>query len=295
MIDSKLTVAILLNYNSSRDTICLYNSLIELYPYIKIKVIDNNSKKEDQEQLKQAIDPQQLILNAKNVGYAGGNKIGIAKAIKEGAQYIWILNPDIEVNETTLPVLLETLKSDPKIAAVGPRICYKNDRRKIYSDGGIVVKEKGFFTTHTHYNKYITEVANESSTLEVDYVNGSSMVISVTALLKIGMMLDGFFLYFEETEWCLRAKDMGYKLLVNTHAIAYHTSSVKGNVYKFYMVRNRILLAKLRNEYVEETILEVRTRLIKELNKAIKKRNISKSLLYSIKGYFYGVCGSITS
>lgn len=285
---------IILNFNSSKDTIELYNSLKTLYPYLNIIVVDNNSEIIDKNQFKNSIDASQLIFNVQNLGYAGGNNIGIKRAIKKGAEYVWILNPDISVTKDTLLLLLETIQNNANVAAVGPRICYKNNPSKIYSDGGIVVKEKGFFTTHLNYNKNITEIVQDTQINEVGYVNGSSILVKVSALNKIGFMLEDFFLYFEETEWCLRATDANYKLLINTNAIVYHTSSVKGSLYKFYMTRNRILLAKLRKEYVNETIKEVRSLLLKDLKESIKKRRISKNILFGIKGYIYGIFTSIS-
>jgi GT2 family glycosyltransferase len=85
------------------------------------------------------IPVENLILNGKNLGYAGGNNIGIKKALKDDADFIWLLNPGIRVEKEALPRLLETILSDKSIAAVGPRICSRLNENEIFSDGGVVL------------------------------------------------------------------------------------------------------------------------------------------------------------
>jgi len=293
MLDYSKIAVILLNYNSSVDTIALYQQVKSFYKGISIFVIDNNSKKEGREKLISEIDREILILNSKNSGYAGGNNIGIKKAIEVGAEYVLILNPDISIEKETLPVLLQTIQQNMNIAAVGPRICYSDKKEQIYSDGGVIIKEKGYYTTHINYNKFTSEVEDSLLINEVDYVNGSAMLINVLALEKIGLMREDFFLYFEETEWCLRAKDNGLRLLTNRGAKAYHISSLKGKMYRFYMVRNRILLSKLRGDYYKRTLRIVGKSLFNELKQSFKKKRLSKNTLYGVKGYLFGLMKKI--
>ena len=284
---------IILNYNSSKEVIELYNQLNEFNNGVSIIIVDNNSEQEEKELLLKSIDSNFLIFNKFNIGYAGGNNIGIKKAIKEDAKYVWILNPDIQITKNTLPILLKTIESNINIAAIGPRICYRNMPSKIYSDGGIILQEKGFFTTHKNYNKESSSVHSLTKENEVDYVNGSAMLISVDAYRKIGFLKEGFFLYFEETEWCLRALKFKYKLVVNTEAIAYHISSKKGELYHFYMTRNRIWLAKSQNKYVFITLKEVTKTVVLQLLRELKKGKISQNTKSRIKGLIAGVFGNV--
>ena len=130
---------IILNYNSSKDTVSLYKELISYGMESKaIQVIDNHSNPSEIEHLKANIPPTRLILNEKNHGYAGGNNIGIARAIREGAKYVWILNADIRLEPDTIEVLLALIESDEKLAAVGPRVCERGNPPKIVSDGAYV-------------------------------------------------------------------------------------------------------------------------------------------------------------
>lgn len=282
-------LALILNYNSSFDTVRLYNELEYFYPNIGRIIIDNNSSIIDKKYLKKNINSTDLMFNYSNFGYAGGNNVGIKRAIKEGAKYIWILNPDIKITKNSLPILIDTIKNDHTIAAVGPRICYRNKPTTIYSDGGIIIQEKGFFTTHKNSNKQISSVSILEKENLVDYVNGSAMLIQVETFKHIGAFREDFFLYFEETEWCLRASKQNYKLIVNTDAVVYHASSEKSSLYHFYMTRNRIWLAKIQNRYVFKTIKEVVKTVFLQFIKEFKKGKISLNTKARIKGVVAGV------
>ena len=293
MLHSEKIIAIILNYNSSEDSIELYNEIKELYKNIALLVVDNNSHLRDKKNLIKHIEASDLIFNKKNRGYAGGNNVGIKKAIKENFEYVWILNPDIRIDKNTLTGLVETLESDLTIAAVGPRICFRNDKTKIYSDGGIIYKERGFYTTHLNSNKNISDLKDQNVIQSADYINGSVMLVRTSVLKKIGLMLEDFFLYFEETEWCLRAAKNKLKLLVNTNAKAYHTSSTKGKLYTYYMTRNRILLAKHQKEYYKETVDIVWKKVVKQLKSDVKKRKVSAITFNLLKGFLAGYFGKL--
>lgn len=277
----KTTVSLILNYNSSNETIRLYEQLKEFYPTLALIIIDNLSNKKDVENLKRNINKENLILNNKNLGYAGGNNIGISKAIELGFKYVWILNPDISVNKDTLPKLLNTVKKEKKIAAVGPRICFRNDKNKIYSDGGII-DFNTYKTFHINTNKEITKTS--SNILEVDYVNGSTILLNIEAIKSIGMLYEPFFLYYEETEWCLRAKKDQWKVQVNPNSVAYHLSSEKTKTYYYYMFRNRLLLAKIIKTDYGKIKKVVFKEFLRELKRSIKNKKISAYFFVRLKG-----------
>lgn len=256
MPQSKANVYILiLNYNSSKDTVALYDQLqkIEHNNYF-ILVIDNNSTDNSTKILSNYIPKANLILNKKNLGYAGGNNIGIRQAINAGAEYVWILNPDIRVEKNTLNVLLDTIGRDNKIAAIGPRICDRRNKEIIFSDGGILDVEKGFKTGHLNNGKKIDNIDKNIKFKEIDYVDGSCFLINLSCIEHIGILKENFFLYFEETEWCLRAKNQGWKLLAVYETRCFHLPSTKKFRYFYYMTRNRIYLSILIKRHILKTV-----------------------------------------
>lgn len=286
-----LIYCIIVNYNSSDDTNRLYTALEALSKLnLKILIIDNASKKSEKDKLTKLIAADELIFNNKNDGYAAGNNSGIKKAIANGADYVWLLNPDIEINNDTLEILLETILTDSKIAAVGPRICDKKDHNLIYSDGGLVNIRDACKATHLNWKKRI-ERNEQKIVSDVDYVNGSCVLISKNALIENGLLNEYFFLYYEETEWCLRVKQRGWHVVVNPYAVAYHSESLKGMRYFYFMYRNRIWLLKILNK--QEYTINLIRELYKELR--INLRNKTWPAKYYLLRLFAVIIGILSS
>ncbi|MEQ9303177.1 MAG: glycosyltransferase family 2 protein [Marinoscillum sp.] len=256
----KLTILILV-YSDVPDGIRLYKQLTSEIQTNKIKllVIDNDCT--EKELLRSVVPEESILVNSKNLGYAGGNNAGIKYCLKQGGEYLMVLNPDIEISIKTIESLLETLDKNPDAAFVGPRICFRNDRKKIYSDGGKVEPQRAYRVSHI--NSYDNAEKLHPGLLECDYMNGSAIIGRIEAIRKFGVLRDEFFIYFEETEWCLRAKDYGYKVLVDTDQVAYHLSSPKGAKYQFLMRRNKLWMAKIRRKYVLKTCFDSLWRVIR--------------------------------
>ncbi len=250
----KTAFIIILNWNSAAETIALVEALKnQTYRPVRTIVVDNGSRDGSIKKLTPYYGSVTLVRNSRNLGYAGGNNVGIDYAIHGGADYIWILNPDIRPDPEALSMLVEAMEQDPSLAAVGPRICYRDHPDMIYSDGGLVFPEKGFLVQHMNHQKAIHEITEKGISL-VDYVNGSAILLRVEALREVGMFREDFFLYYEETDWCFRAKSHGWIVAVNRDAIAQHQSSHKGPRYHYFMARNRILLAKVHRQYLIRSV-----------------------------------------
>jgi GT2 family glycosyltransferase len=271
---------IILNYNSSSDTCELYNLLSREMELRNVMVIDNLSTKSEIELLKANIPEPNLILNDRNLGYAGGNNIGLQLAIEKKTDYTLILNPDIRLEISTIRTLLKDLKSYPDIAVIGPRILYRNNRTKIYSDGGLLNKEKGYHSYHLNHNKEVLNTENPGLH-KVDFVNGSCFLMNMEAVKSIGLLSEKFFLYFEETEFCLRANYFGFNCMINSNVSAFHSSSLKTNSYHYYMTRNRLLLARAQKEFVFRTYKVVLKKLFRDAWRELKKLNLPDSIWFS--------------
>lgn len=235
--------AIILNYNSAKETISLFKNLKTCNTDVKIIIVDNASEKEDLNLLKAEINSENLILNSKNLGYAGGNNIGIKRALIKGAEYVWVLNPDIRVEKKTLPGLLETLQNDLSLAAVGPRILKRENPNLIFTDG-----EKLFFTkeclTHQKNHNRLRLEAESQIDYDVDYIDGSCILINARAIAEVGLFPEEYFLYFEETDWCTSARVKGWKLAVNSSVNVYNLTSIKKETFHYYFMRNRLIFSK---------------------------------------------------
>lgn len=288
-----LTYVIILNYNSAEETITLYHQVKELlYQDLKICVLDNCSKEEDKALLQKLIPSGDLILNKANLGYSGGNNLGIKLAIDAGADYVWLLNPDIRIENTTLPILTETLLLDKSLAAVGPRIIKREDPDTIFSDGELIDTSTNFHTLHKNFND---KVKNQSVILDydIDYIDGSCILFNCEAIKQVGYISEDYFLYFEETDWCTRAKRAGWKLAVNRRAVAYNLTSEKKEVYHYYYTRNKLLFSKKFDlNYDSLKKREINT-IVNEIRNRIKGVYLKPYFFSRLKGLIAGITQKI--
>lgn len=260
--------AVILNYNSADDSIALFKNLKEKQPdYLTVLVIDNNSIEADQLKLKENIPVGNLIFNNTNLGYAGGNNVGIEVALKSNANYVWILNPDVRVEKDSLALLVETMRNDKSLAAVGPRIIQRENPDRIFSDGEKMIMDEKVTTYHKNHNQQVAALP-KGIDYDVDYIAGSSILLNVKAIKEIGKLPEDYFLYFEETDWCFKAKQLNWDLAINTNSEVYNLTSLKTSVFNYYFMRNRLIFSrkyhpdykKVRKYYIKEIISEIMAR-----------------------------------
>ncbi len=245
---------IIVNYNSWCDTIECLESLKKItYTNYHILIIDNNSSDASVKHIEDFLKKNQKLqatsykLQA-NVGFAGGNNVGIGKALKKDAAYVLLLNPDTIVEPDFLDGLVdvaEVWREKGKLAFFGPRIylqatSYKLQDQKIYSNGGIInwSRTKGILKD---YGKRVSEV-EEKKPFVTDYVSGTCMLVSGKIIEQIGLMKEDYFLYYEDTDWAIRARRKGIVSVIVPQSIIWHkmsTSTKEGSPsYIYYHVRN---------------------------------------------------------
>ncbi|MCX7596938.1 MAG: glycosyltransferase family 2 protein, partial [Fischerella sp.] len=128
---------ILLNWNGWQDTVKCIVSLKGLsYPNYEIVVLDNASTNDSVEQIRAAHPDVTLIETGANLGFAGGNNVGIRYALEHGAEYIWLLNNDTIVDANALSAMVTKAESDPKIGLVGSVLYYMNNPGSVQAWGG---------------------------------------------------------------------------------------------------------------------------------------------------------------
>ncbi|MFQ6119425.1 MAG: glycosyltransferase family 2 protein [Methanosarcinales archaeon] len=187
-----------------------------------------------------------LIKNEKNYGFAEGNNITIRYALKVlKPDYILLLNNDVVVDKEFLNELVKVAESSEKIGIVGAVNYFYDYPKKIRYSGGIMNWTKVNLTDITR-NKIDKEQFRKIR--DVDEVAGSSLLIKVEVIYKIGLLYSDYFLFFEETEWCVQAKKNNYAIYANLNSKIWHkgsasTSTIPG-VAQYYLTRNRFLFMK---------------------------------------------------
>jgi GT2 family glycosyltransferase len=237
---SPLVFIVILNWNGWRDTLdCVESCRALTWPNFRIVIVDNGSTDGSEDFLRRQLTDEKIIQAGANLGFAGGNNVGISHALKEGADYVWLLNNDAVADADALTAMVETMQNDPTVGIAGSKIYFHHDPRRVWFAGGMW--EKGRLRLR-HRGANELDEGQFDKTCEVGSVSGCSMLARSAAIEVIGMMDESFFLYWEDAEWCARAKAEGYKVLFVPGSRVWHkVSSSTGRssfVQYYYSVRN---------------------------------------------------------
>lgn len=205
---------IVLNYNGGKLTEnCLKSLRMVDYPNFQVVVVDNNSSDDSVVMIENKFPEVKVIKNKENSGFAGGNNIGIDFALKNGADYVLLLNQDTEVEPDFLDKLIEEGEKDEKTGLLSPLIFWKRNKQVWFSGGRIDWLNMKTF----HQFDLVKGKAQETS-----FLTGCSLLIKRAVLETIGLLDDNFFLYWEDVDYSVRAKKAGFKIKVVPKSVIYH-------------------------------------------------------------------------
>jgi GT2 family glycosyltransferase len=240
-----LVYVLVLNWNAYDQTIPCVESLAQTdYPNLKIAIIDNGSTNDSEAILRSRFPEHHLIQTGSNLGYAGGNNVGIAYALEQGAEYIWILNNDTLVSPNTLRLLVNAMLADPQIAHCGPKVYYMEEPKIISTAGATIDLWRG---KTLQRGAHEIDIGQFDEPAYVDYICGCCLLARSDLVRKFGSMMEDYFLYYEDTEWGMRYRAAGFKLLYLPTAQIWHREggSSGGHISPdviYYNVRNGLLL-----------------------------------------------------
>ena len=204
----------LLNWNGWQDTVECLTSLQKLnYPERQTIVIDSASTNDSVPRIRERFPEIEVIRLPQNLGFAGGCNVGIRHAFDWGAEYIWLLNNDTIVNPGALTAMVETAETDPTIGAVGSVIYDMQNPQKIQTWGGGRVSV--WFGRASHHTK-------QTPREKLAYLTGASLLLRREALENVGLLDEGFFMYWEDTDLCFRLRKTGWKLAVADESQVWH-------------------------------------------------------------------------
>jgi len=234
---------ITINWNQGEDTTKCLESLKALdYKNYEIILVDNGSIDGSPDRIAAKFPNVMLMRNKENLGFAGGNNVGIRYALSRGTDYIFLLNNDTKVDSGVLRELINVAEPDAKIGVVGA-VNYSFE----YPDKAITVCTSfNWFTGFT--KKEPLEAISKgiiSEPQEVHGVTGSSLLIKREVIERIGMLDERFFIYYEDTDWCVRARKAGFRVLYVPKAKIWHKISItfgEKSVKEYYLYTRNILL-----------------------------------------------------
>lgn len=239
-----LVSIITVNYRQEAITMDLMHSLAKItYPNFEVIVVDNASEKCIEFQLLEILPRTTYIQSPKNLGFAGGNNLGIKVAKGE---YMLFLNNDTEVEKNFLEPLVELLVSNPKIGLVSPRLIYHNSGNTIQYAGASRIHP---LTGRGHKIGWMEKDQGQYNEIRKTQLgHGAAMLIPTKVIEEVGLMPEEFFLYYEEHDWTEQIKRAGYEVYYNGLSKIYHKESVSVGRYSdlkvYYLTRNRILFIK---------------------------------------------------
>ncbi|PRY89882.1 glycosyltransferase family 2 protein [Mongoliibacter ruber] len=220
---------IILNWNGYSHTRSCLHSLEKIsYPEYAVFVVDNGSEDDSLQKLKLEFPQHHFLPNEKNLGFTGGNTIGIQHAKNLGFRYFMLLNNDTEVSPDFLDRLMDCFESEPKIGLVQPLILFQDSPEIIWSAGGAYNNLLGISKTLGDRKRLKNYKIEE---VDLEWATGCCLLFSDEILTKTGGLANAFFAYFEDVDWSLRIRKAGFKIKLAPKSIIYHegNASSKNN------------------------------------------------------------------
>lgn len=239
-----MVVAVVLNWNNLSDTLeCLESVLRSDYESLAVLVVDNNSREDPTTVLEEKYPGVHVLRSPRNMGYGGGNNTGIRWAIAQNAAYVLLLNNDATIAPDMVQRLVLAAEADPRIGMATPRVFYYDRPTEVYWDGGIIDWDTG---DAPHDSRSLPA---EGDVTKSEWLDGCALLARVNMIRDIGLLDNRYFLYFEDTDWSVRAARRGWMNAVITRAHAWHkvsrsTGGIANPAVRFYYVRNRYLFLK---------------------------------------------------
>jgi hypothetical protein len=238
---------IILNWNRFTDTAECIESVLKIdYPNYEIVVVDNGSSDDSVQKIHDRFEHILLIENNNNLGYAEGNNVGIRHALKNGAEYVWVLNNDTVVDPHALTAMMDLAEKNQEIGILGSKIYYFDQPKTLWFAGATIDWKRAF---SPHIGRLEIDTGQYEIDKEVDRVTGCSMLIRKRVLEDVGLFDENYFLYAEEVDLCVRARNKGYRNYYVPKSVVYHKISISTGedsapVYGYYNTRNFLYLIK---------------------------------------------------
>lgn len=250
---------IILNWNGKKDTLECLDSLGELRSMnyeSRIVVVDNGSDDGSVEVIHKDYPEVILLENKENLGFAEGNNVGIRYALENGADYVILLNNDTLVDKNLVNELLKVMESDSQTGVLSPKIYFapgfefhkdryqENERGKVIWYAGGEMDWQNILGSHRGVDGVDNGQYNHEE--QTDYATGCCMMVKREIFEKVGLLDKKYYLYYEDVDFCERAKRCGYKVAYVPKAIVWHknagSSGKPGSpVHEYYQTRNRLL------------------------------------------------------
>ena len=236
------TSIITINYNGLADT-C---ALIETIPFnedMEVIVVDNASDHQEADTIAERFSQVRVIKSERNVGFAGGNNLGIQAA--QGT-YLFLVNNDTVFKDFNISALIDRLESSSDIGIVCPKIRFAWDKNPIQFAGYTMLSKVTMRNRSIGYGE--DDHGQYETAHPTPYAHGAAMLIKREAIDKVGLMPECYFLYYEEIDWSMMFTRAGYQIWYEPKCTIYHKESQAAGqdspLRTYYITRNRLLFVR---------------------------------------------------
>ena len=236
------TSIITINYNGLADT-C---ALIETIPFnedMEVIVVDNASDHQEADTIAERFPQVKVIKSERNVGFAGGNNLGIQAA--QGT-YLFLVNNDTVFKDFNISAMIDRLESSSDIGIVCPKIRFAWDKNPIQFAGYTMLSKVTMRNRSIGYGE--DDHGQYETAHPTPYAHGAAMLVKREAIDKVGLMPECYFLYYEEIDWSMMFTRAGYQIWYEPKCTIYHKESQATGqdspLRTYYITRNRLLFVR---------------------------------------------------
>jgi GT2 family glycosyltransferase len=219
-----IVTVILVNWNGREITLeCLASLRDVTYAPLRVVVVDNASTDGSVKAIQEAYPDILVLPQERNLRYAGGNNVGMRRALADGTAMVMLLNNDTTVDPKCVSALVARIQADERCGMVAPRIYYDHPPDLLWFAGGVISMWTG---TMRHTGIRERDAERYATPREIDYASGCCILTTREAIEKVGMLDESFYMYSEDADWSMRIRQAGYRIVYEPQAKVWHKLSV---------------------------------------------------------------------
>jgi GT2 family glycosyltransferase len=236
-------VAVVLNWNGGDDTLAALESLAG----VATVCVDNGSTDGSPDAVAERFPVVELIRTGVNLGFSGGNNVGIRRALARGADWVLLLNNDAVADPGLPAALAAAAEARPDAGVLACKVFFADPPDVLMYAGGRVNLRLGYWGRQDGFGQ--RDDGRFDTLRDVDRATGAAMAVSRAAIERAGLLDESLFAYAEDTEWCLRIREAGFGIVFVPDAKVWHvgsasTGGLRSPTSIYYDTRNMIAVAE---------------------------------------------------